>query len=162
MEPKPIQVLLVDDEAELVSSLRKRMIRRGFSVLGALSGSEALVAAESRSFDVAVVDLTMPGMSGLELLEKLKALQPMLQTIVLTGTGSVQAAHQSGRLDAMCYVSKPADFEQLVELIHAAHAEKRTSLRHAFERELHRITCSHRSPLEIMDATARLRKKYEQ
>jgi DNA-binding NtrC family response regulator len=162
MKDKAIRVLLVDDEAELVSSLRKRLLRRGFTVVGTLSGREALSEAEHRRFDVAVVDLKMPGMDGLEVLERLKALQPAIRAIVLTGHGSVEAAHQSGRLDAASFLIKPADFDELVERIQKASEEKRKTQRETFDRELQEIISSYRSPHEIMEATAHLRDKYEQ
>jgi len=162
MRDLAIRVLLVDDEAELVSSLRKRMLRRGFTVVGTLTGEDAISAAEHRRFDVAVVDLKMPGMDGLEVLQSLKAIQPSIQAIVLTGHGSVDAAHQSGRLDATRFLLKPADFNQLVESIQQAAEERRRNLREAYDGELQEIISSYRSPHEIMEATARLRDKYEQ
>ncbi len=160
MKDKAIRVLLVDDEAELVSNLRKRMLRRGFTVVGTLSGKEALSAAEHRQFDVAIVDLKMPGMGGLEVLEKLKELQPELRAIILTGHGTVAAAHQSGLLDAVHFLAKPADFDELVGFIKKAYEEKRDKQRKAYDRELHLIVSSYRSPNEIMEATDRLRDKY--
>jgi len=162
MKDKTIRVLLVDDEEELVRSLRKRMLRRGFSVVGALDGPEAIATAEQRLFDVAVIDLKMPGMGGLEVLEKLKAIQPMIQAIVLTGHGSVEAAHQSGRLDATSFLLKPADFDHLAERIQKCCDEKRNKQREAFDREIQQIVGSYRSPHEIMEDTARARAKYEQ
>ena len=162
MKDKTIRVLLVDDEEELVSSLRKRMLRKGFTVVGTLSGPEAIAAAEQRPFDVAVIDLKMPGMGGLEVLKKLKAIQPMIQAIILTGHGSVDAAHQSGRLDAVSFLIKPADFDQLVESIQKACHEKREMQREACGREIQEIVGSSRSPHEIMDDTARVRARYEQ
>ncbi len=160
MKEQAISVLLVDDEEELVSNLRKRMLRRGFSVVGTLSGSEAVSAAEHRRFDVAVVDLKMPGMDGLEVLEKLQELQPTLRAIILTGHGTVEAAHKSGLLNAVNFLTKPADFDELVDLIQKAYDEKREVQRQAYDRELQKIISSYRSPHEIMEATDRLREKY--
>ena len=67
-----IKVLLVDDEQELVTYLSKRLVARGFSVVGATSGEQALEAAAAQAFDVAVVDLKMPGIDGIEALRRLK------------------------------------------------------------------------------------------
>lgn len=162
MKDKTIRVLLVDDEVELVDSLRKRLLRRGFTVVGVLSGLEAISMAKQRPFDVAVIDLKMPGMDGLEVLEKMKAIQPMVQAIMLTGHGSIEAAHHSGRLDASEFLLKPADFNQLVELIEGACDKKRKMQRQVFADELQKVVSSYRSPQEIMSATAQLREKYEQ
>jgi DNA-binding NtrC family response regulator len=161
MKDDAVRVLLVDDEVELVSNLRKRMLRRGFTVVGTFSGKEAISAAESRQFDVAVVDLKMPGMDGLEVLERLKALQPTLRAIILTGHGTMEAAHRSGLLDAVSFLTKPAEFDELVELIQKSCDEKRELQRKAYDRELQKIISSYRSPHEIMEATDRLREKYD-
>ncbi len=162
MFQKAIRVLIVDDEPELVGSLRKRMLRRGFTVVGTLSGRKALAAAELRRFDVAVIDLKMPEMDGLETLKRLKSLQPTVQAIILTGHGSVEAALQSGRLAATYFLPKPFDFSQLVEFIQKAATEGRTAQRELYQRELQKVVSSYRTPQEIMEACAQLREQYEQ
>ncbi len=162
MDNNTIKVLLVDDEAELVNSLRKRLLRRGFIAVGVHSGPEAVYVVKQRSFDVAVVDLKMPGMDGLQVLEQLKTLQPMLKSIILTGHGSIDAAHQSGRLEAIKFLTKPADFGQLIELIETAYQEKRRAQRAAYNRELTKVISSRPTPHEMMAATTRLRAQYEQ
>lgn len=157
-----IRVLLVDDEVDLVSQLEKRLRRRGLVVRGVYTGSEALALARGQPFDVAVIDLTMPGMDGLQLLEELKRIQPMVQTIVLTGHGSIENAHRSGQLDARRFLSKPCELDELLAAIHSAYQFKRITQRAAYDRELQEVISSRHSPHEIMAASAHLQKKYEQ
>ena len=91
-EKQTIRVLLVDDEETLIEYLSKRLLKQGFTVKAAFSGEEAVTVAKGQQFDVAVVDLKMPGMDGVETQRKLKDIQPFLQCIVLTGHGSIESA----------------------------------------------------------------------
>ena len=79
-----IKVLLVDDEETLLEYLSKRLLREGFTVKATFSGEEALQVAGEENFDVAVVDLKMPGIDAVETQKRLKKIQPLLQCIVLT------------------------------------------------------------------------------
>src|SRR5262245_54191273 len=90
--PNQIDLLLVDDDAEFRGTVARRFLRRGFRVQEASGGEEALQRAEQRQFDVAILDLMMPGMSGIQLLEKLKATQPDCEALLLTGQGSIETA----------------------------------------------------------------------
>ncbi len=75
-QPDAIDLLIVDDDPDFRGTVARRFLRRGFRVHEASDGEEALELAERRDFDVAILDMVMPGMSGLELLEKLKASRP--------------------------------------------------------------------------------------
>jgi DNA-binding NtrC family response regulator len=117
-ENKPIDLLIVDDDPEFRSSVVARFTRRGHNVQDAGDGETALALAERRQFDVAVIDMMMPGMSGLELLERLRAQNPESEVIILTGQGSVETAVQAMKLGAFDYLTKPfplADLEPLIE-----------------------------------------------
>ena len=162
MGDKQIRVLLVDDEEELVSHLVKRLVARGVSAAGVLDGDAAVVAATEQTYDVAIVDLKMPGMGGIELLESLKKLQPFLEVIMLTGHGSLGSAFESGRLDAFGFLNKPYEFDKLCGKISEAFDKKQKALRAAYEEELDAIIGSSSTPRDILEATQRLRKKYEQ
>jgi DNA-binding NtrC family response regulator len=162
MKEKAIRLLMVDDEEELVLHYVKRLERRGLHVVGVTSGADAVQAVETERFDVAIVDLKMPGMDGLTTLRHLKARQPFLEVIILTGHGSLDTAHESGRLAAATFLSKPVKLDELLEYIQEAAESRREALRAEYERELKEIIASSRSPHEIMEATARLQKRYEQ
>lgn len=162
MSEKTTRVLLVDDEEELVAHLKKRLKQRGLIVKGVHRGVSAVEAVRQQVFDVAVLDLRMPGLDGLETLKELKSIQPTLEVIVLTGYGSVDSAFQSGRLAANRFLGKPYEFDDLLEEIRRAAAERREAMNKAYQAELAAIISSTFSPHEILKETERLRLKYEQ
>ena len=123
-ENPDIRVLLIDDEETLVEYLSKRLLREGFIVKATFSGEEAVEVAANENFDVAVVDLKMPGIDGIETQQKLKEIQPFLQCIMLTGHGAIDTALESGRQDAFKYLLKPTEYATLVETIRAAYEKK--------------------------------------
>jgi len=161
MNEKPdIRVLLIDDEATLVEYLSKRLLREGFTVNATFSGEEAVKVATNDDFDVAVVDLKMPGIDGVETQQKLKKIQPFLQGIVLTGHGSIDTALESGRQDAFKYLLKPIEYDNLVETIRDAY-EKKVELQQAkFREEVDDISRTGMGARGIKKAINKLRKIY--
>ncbi|MCF8034910.1 MAG: response regulator [Desulfarculaceae bacterium] len=115
-----IRILLVDDEPGYLEVLEKRMTRRGLQVVSAGSGSEAIRQARAQSFDVAVVDLKMEDMDGIEVLKVLKVMDPSMAVIILTGHGSEQAAREGTALGAFDYLTKPCELRDLLACIHAS------------------------------------------
>jgi two-component system NtrC family response regulator len=161
MEEKPdIRVLLIDDEETLLEYLSKRLLREGFTVKATFSGEEAMEVAADSNFDVAVVDLKMPGIDGVETQKKLKKIQPFLQSIVLTGHGAIDTALESGRQDAFKYLLKPIEYDNLVDTIKEAY-EKKVELQQAkFREEVEEIYKSGRGARGIKKAVNKLRKIY--
>src|SRR5262245_59584597 len=88
----PLRLLLVDDDEPLRQTLARRLERQDMAVTQAGNGAEAPAKAVQGRFDVAVLDLHMPGMTGLELLEQLKTRQPDLEVLLLTAHGSIETA----------------------------------------------------------------------
>jgi DNA-binding response OmpR family regulator len=117
---EPVRLLLVDDEVGYLEVLSKRLSRRGFEVTAARSGAEAIRALRDRDFDLAVVDLKMEDIDGIELLKILRQMLPGLKVIMLTGHGSERAARDGLSQGAFDYLMKPVDLELLVERIRAA------------------------------------------
>lgn len=117
-----IKLLLVDDEPGYLEVLEKRLSRRGVDVTLAQGGGEAIQAVRNRDFEVAVVDLKMQDMDGIEVLKVLKKMDPRLAVIILTGHGSEQAAREGLELGAYDYLTKPCDLDELLERIKAAYA----------------------------------------
>jgi DNA-binding NtrC family response regulator len=109
-----IKLLLVDDEVAYVNVLSNRMGRRNIDVTKALSGTEGIQALRGQDFDVAIVDLKMEDMDGLEVLRVFKKMVPHMPVIMLTGHGSEQAARAGIELGAYDYLIKPCDFEDLI------------------------------------------------
>ncbi|HOV88197.1 MAG TPA: response regulator [Syntrophobacteraceae bacterium] len=119
-----VKLLLVDDEAGYVQVLAKRMARRNIEVTPALSGSEAIRVLRDGSFDVAVLDLKMEDMDGIEVLKIFKMMDPTMPVIMLTGHGSETAARQGIEFGAYDYLTKPCDLMELIHKIREACGKK--------------------------------------
>jgi two-component system, response regulator RegA len=115
-----IKVLLVDDEEAYVRILEKRLTKRNFAVSTAFSGIQGVQAVRKAEFDVAVLDLKMEDIDGIEVLKIFKALVPKMAVIMLTGHGSEEAARDGIQYGAYDYLLKPCDFDDLVEKIKQA------------------------------------------
>lgn len=116
---KPCRLLLVDDEEGYVSILAKRLMKRNFDVKTALSGAEGVRILRTGSFDLAVIDLKMEDMDGIEVLKAFKAMEPEMPVIILTGHGSETAAREGIQFGAFDYLIKPCDLSELIERIRA-------------------------------------------
>ena len=118
MDPDPtVHLLLVDDEAEFRLATGKALRRRGFEVSEAGDGAEALARIAERRPDVVVLDLKMPGMSGIETLQRLRQREATLPVIVLTGHASLRSALAGIELEITDFLQKPIEVEQLAERI---------------------------------------------
>jgi two-component system response regulator RegA len=107
-------ILLVDDDEVLRERLARSLRSRGYVVVTAAGATEALEAARAQRFAYAVVDLRMPGPSGLDLTAALRQQTPDVRVVVLTGYGSIVTAVEAMRLGAHGYLSKPADADDVV------------------------------------------------
>jgi two-component system response regulator RegA len=112
--PLSPSLLIVDDDAVLRERLAHAFRRRGYVVHTAGDYAEGLATARKESPELAVVDLRMPGPSGLELLRDLKAIDPETKVVVLTGYGSIATTIDAMKLGAIYYLQKPADPEQIL------------------------------------------------
>jgi len=112
-----IRVLVVDDEGELAHTVVERLGIRGFEADAATSGAEALELVARSRYDVVVLDLKMPGLGGIEVIDRLKEDHPELPVLLVTGHGSVEAAEEGMQAGACCYVMKPVDIEALAKMI---------------------------------------------
>lgn len=110
---KPINLLLVEDDDEFRDTCATWMERKGHTVVQAADAHAGLFECSRKQFDVAVVDLNMPGMTGLELLERLRADEVEMEVIMLTGQASVDTAVQAMKLGASDYLSKPFPLPEL-------------------------------------------------
>lgn len=115
-----IRVLLVDDEAGFVDIMQKRLSKRNMNVHAASGGTEAIQILRSKDFDVALLDLKMEDMSGIEVLQIFKKMVPDMPVIMLTGHGSEEAAREGMQQGAHDYLLKPCDFETLLAKIRHA------------------------------------------
>jgi len=116
-----IDVLLVDDEEEFVTTLAERLQLRGLKTRWALSGEAALQAAAFKTPEVMILDLKMPGIDGMEVLRRMKSGHPRVQVIILTGHGAQKDEEEALRLGAFAYLGKPVDIEKLTQHIQSAY-----------------------------------------
>lgn len=112
--PEPETILVVDDDRPFCVALGGALRRRGFKVIVAHDHDDALLEAKAWAPRRAVVDLRMPGRSGLEVVAGLRALLPELQIVVLTGYGSIATAVEAMKLGAIHYLTKPAEADEIV------------------------------------------------
>jgi len=118
---KNIKVLLVDDEKDFVNSLSERIQMRELDSKIAYDGEQALELVTDEIPDVVVLDLRMPGIDGLEVLDRLKKNYPDVQVIILTGHGSEEDERVSKRLGAYDYLQKPVNIDKLIRSIKGAY-----------------------------------------
>jgi DNA-binding NtrC family response regulator len=116
-----LELLLVDDDAELRSDAASYFSRHGHSVTQCASGREAIELVDRRSFDVMVLDLMMPGMSGLDVLKELQARSAECEVVVLTGEATVESAVEAMKLGAREFLTKPISLKELDRLVRKAH-----------------------------------------
>jgi two-component system response regulator RegA len=107
-------LLIVDDDERLRARLVRAFRERGFEVRDAGNAGDALAAARAESPEFALVDLRLPGPSGLELVHELKTLDATTNVVVLTGYGSIATALESVRAGATTYLTKPVDADQIL------------------------------------------------
>jgi DNA-binding NtrC family response regulator len=155
-----VRVLLIDDEETLLEYLSKRLLKQGFTVKATFSGEQAVEASKDQNYDVAVVDLKMGGIDGVETQRQLKAIQPFLQCIVLTGHGSVESALESGQQEAFRYLLKPVDYDNLVAVIKEAYEKKVDIQKKQFQAKVEEIYASGLGKHGIRKAISELQKIY--
>jgi two-component system, response regulator RegA len=119
-----IKLLIIDDEQAYVRTLGKRLTKRNFDVGVAFSGTEGIQAVRKDDYDVAVLDLKMDDMDGIEVLKIFKRMVPNMEVIMVTGHGSETAAREGVDFGAFDYLVKPCELEDLIQKIREA-AQKR-------------------------------------
>jgi len=119
-----IRILIVDDEHQLVEAFRKKLSKEGIEVYTALNGKDAINIIKNESLDVGLFDIRLPDIDGVELLARLKEMQPTVEVIMLTGHASVNTAIQSMKLGAYDYLAKPCKLAELHSVILKAYEKK--------------------------------------
>jgi DNA-binding NtrC family response regulator len=154
----PIRLLIVDDDLELRDTLVSRFQRLGMSVTAAGSGEETLARLGQTRFDIALLDLHLPGINGLELLTRLKEVQPEMEVILLTAHSSIETAVQAMKSGAYDYLTKPFRLPELEVHIQKAyekvqlHRRERAWVHHQFRYESprHKLIGSSRSIRKVV------------
>lgn len=121
---KRLRILFADDEKSLQEFMRAELPRLGHEVTVCPDGQEAVKALGKNTFDAAILDLRMPGLTGIQVLEKIKQVSPDTEAIVMTGHASMETAIEAVRLGAFDYITKPARLTEIEALLNRV-AEKR-------------------------------------
>ncbi|UCD79978.1 MAG: response regulator [Desulfobacterales bacterium] len=111
-----MKVLLVDDEKKFATMLAKRLALRGIDVDYVHTGEDAIAKSETDRYDVAILDVKMPGIGGIELERRLKGLAPGMKIIFLTGHGS-KHDFETGSAEAARYLVKPVQIDELIKIL---------------------------------------------
>lgn len=115
--PSPLSVLLIDDEVEFASTLAERLGLRNYSVTVACDGESALREVAAKTPDCVLLDVMLPGMSGIEVLRRIRETHPVLPVILLTGLAGAREGIEGMKQGALAYLTKPIDFNELLEVI---------------------------------------------
>ena len=133
------KVLLVDDEQDFLETLSSRLEMRGLKVSAVTSGEQAIAEAKEQEYDAIVVDLSMPGIDGLETLKRIKADNPNAEIIMLTGHGSVASGVEAMKLGAGDFLQKPVELTELMSKIGEAKGKRMLVLQKQSQEELRKI-----------------------
>jgi len=110
-----MKIMLVDDEERFLKTTKKLIEKKGYGVLTAQSGNEALEKLKLQNVHVVILDVKMPGMDGNETLKAIKSLYPLVEVIMLTGHATVDSAIVGLKSGAFDYLMKPADIDEIIE-----------------------------------------------
>lgn len=113
-------MLLIDDEEDFVMTLAERLQIRGLRPVAATDGETGLNLIMNEFFDAVILDVMMPGLSGLEVLEHIKKFNSQIPVIMLTGHGRSEDGPRGMQLGAFDYLIKPFDIDELIQKIHEA------------------------------------------
>lgn len=133
------KILLVDDEEEFIKTLAERLEVRGMTVTGATRGVDAVNLVNEEKFDVIVLDLAMPGMDGLETLQRIKEKDPDAEIIMLSGHGTIKTSIEAIKLGAEDFMEKPVDLSELLEKIAEAKEKRFLVLQKQAKKEIESI-----------------------
>jgi len=118
-------ILIVDDEKEICELFQDVLTQEGYKVFTATNGLEAVSLGKQNRLDLALLDLKMPGMDGIETLHELRKFKKDLEVIVLTGYGTLNAAKEAMKLGAYDFLTKPFDLRLVKNIIQQALERKK-------------------------------------
>lgn len=152
MEKPKVTILVIDDEKIIHESCGRVLQEEGFEVETALSGQEALEKLKEKRYNLVLSDIKMPGMSGVETLEKMKKVVPDITVVMFTGFSSVETARDTMKLGAFDYIPKPFTPEELLAVVKKA-LEKEVTTRETQEirEQFEEITTAIRKTLNLRE-----------
>ena len=163
MPEAPAHILVIDDDKAMRDACFQILSRQGYRVELAASAKQGLTLLERQSFDTILLDLVMPDMDGLEALKKIRALDPDVEVIIITGYGTIQSAVESIKAGAFHFLSKPFVPDDLRNLVSRALGKRRLDLENLYLRqelktkdERNVLVYESESMIRIMDMIARV------
>jgi two-component system, NtrC family, response regulator HydG len=163
MPESPAHILVIDDDKAMRDACFQILSRQGYRVELAASAKQGLASLERLSFDTILLDLVMPDMDGLEALRKIRALDPDVEVIIITGYGTIQSAVESIKAGAFHFLSKPFVPDDLRNLVNRALGKRRLDLENLYLRqelktkdERNVLVYESESMTRIMDMIARV------
>jgi two-component system response regulator HydG len=123
-------ILIADDDASLCDNLLETLTESGYPVAVVGNGPDALRKMEHQNFDILLLDMKLPGLNGLEVYRQIKAKQPRLVTIIMTGYAEEMSdlVHQAVSENAYSYLTKPIDMNQLLSLLNKVYTDKKAGI----------------------------------
>jgi len=158
-----IKLLLVDDEKQFLETISTRLGMRDFDVTAVSSGEEAIDAARKKGFEIALVDLNMPGIGGEKVLEILKREHKFMEVVILTGYGAIDSAIRCTKAGVYGYLEKPCELDTLLNVLREAY-QRRVQNKLKFKNEKLKEIVSEAapgSPLEILRKLKEMDKELE-
>ena len=145
-----MKLMVVDDEERFLSTTQKLLARKGYDVVTAASGGEALEKIRAQNIHVVILDVKMPGMDGNATLKEIKRQYPLVEVIMLTGHATMESAIDGLKSGAIDYLMKPADIDEII-----LKAEEAFEKRQGLEEKIRvaRMRKLMKSPREIIDET---------
>ncbi len=135
MSDAPVQILVIDDDKAMRDACYQILSRQGYQVELAASARQGLTLLERSSYDAILLDLVMPDVDGLEALKKIKALDPDIEVIIITGYGTIQSAVETIKAGAFHFLSKPFVPDDLRNLVNRALEKRRLDLENLYLRQ---------------------------
>jgi DNA-binding NtrC family response regulator len=117
MEQRSARILVVDDEATIRLTLEMLLRRRGYIVTCASNGAEALAAIERQPFDLLLLDLKMPGLSGLDIAQRARVLHPGVGVLILTGSSQIEGIPEEQYSDEFRFMLKTASPQEVLDRV---------------------------------------------
>jgi DNA-binding NtrC family response regulator len=139
VEEMKAKVLLVDDEEDFLAALAERLEVRGLRVNTVTRGEDAVAEVDNQNFDLIVLDLSMPGIDGLETLKRIKAKQPGAEIVILTGQGSIKSSMEAMKLGAEDFMEKPVNITELMDRISDAKDKRMIVMQKKSAKEIEKL-----------------------
>ena len=148
MADETLDILFVDDDADFAAGCMRWFQRNGHQVTHTISGQDGIARCEKRDFDIAVLDWNLPGLNGLELIQRMRDANPETEVIVLTGEGTIEKAVESMRRGVFDFLSKPFPMDELERRCLGALERRNLRKENARLREV--IDRTQRPPIEMI------------